>query len=97
MPNGRRATIFLRMTEVADTAAVGGAERDSAVRVTVNGEPRALVAGTTLADLLRAHDLDPRLVVVERNRAILRDRASFASLTLADGDVLELVHFVGGG
>jgi thiamine biosynthesis protein ThiS len=85
------------MTEVADTEAVGGGERGSAVWVTVNGERRTLAAGTTLADLLRAHDLDPRLVVVERNRAILRDRASFASLTLADGDVLELVHFVGGG
>ena len=67
------------------------------VRVTVNGEPRELAAGTTLAALLRAHDLDPRLVVVERNRAILRDRESFGSLSLGDGDVLELVHFVGGG
>jgi len=85
------------MTEVADTEAVGGVERGSAVRVTVNGERRTLAAGTTLAELLRAHDLAPRLVVVERNRAILRDRASFGSLTLADGDVLELVHFVGGG
>jgi thiamine biosynthesis protein ThiS len=89
------------MTEVADTEAVGGAEptlpAHGTMQVTVNGERRALPAGTTLADLLRAHDLDPRLVVVERNRAILRDRASFASLALDDGDVLELVHFVGGG
>lgn len=67
------------------------------MNVTVNGERRALPAGTTLADLLRAHELDPRLVVVERNRAILRDRGSFAALVLADGDELELVHFVGGG
>jgi thiazole synthase len=67
------------------------------VRVVVNGEPRELAAGQTLADLLRAHDLDPRLVVVERNREILRDRAAFASLALEDGDELELVHFVGGG
>ena len=67
------------------------------VRLTVNGEPRTLPAGETLADLLRAHDLDPRLVVVERNREILRDRAAFASLALADGDELEIVHFVGGG
>lgn len=92
------------MTEVADTEAVGaggrattGAGAAAAVQVTVNGEPRSLPAGTTLAELLRAHDLDPRLIVVERNRAIVRDRASFTSLALADGDVLELVHFVGGG
>ena len=67
------------------------------MRVVVNGQPRALRAGQTLADLLRAHDLDPRLVVVERNREILRDRDAFASLALADGDEIELVHFVGGG
>jgi thiamine biosynthesis protein ThiS len=67
------------------------------VAVTLNGEPRTLAPGTTLADLLRAHDLDPRLVVVEHNRAILRDRSAFPSLVLAEGDSLELVHFVGGG
>jgi thiamine biosynthesis protein ThiS len=67
------------------------------VRVTVNGQARTLPAGHTLSDLLRAHDLDPRLVVVERNREILRDRDAFTSLALADGDELELVHFVGGG
>ena len=65
--------------------------------MTVNGDRRALAAGTTLADLLRAHALDPRLVVVEHNRVILRDRALFESLELRDGDSLELVHFVGGG
>ena len=74
-----------------------GGGRGATVRVVVNGEPRALPAGQTLADLLRAHDLDPRLVVVERNREILRDRAAFATLALEDGDALELVHFVGGG
>ena len=67
------------------------------VTVVVNGELRTLAAGTTLADLLRAHDLDPRLVVVERNRTILRDRSAYSTLTLEEGDALELVHFVGGG
>ena len=37
------------------------------------------------------------MVVVEHNRTILRDRDAYASLALADGDVLEIVHFVGGG
>ena len=82
------------MTGVAEAAA---ADADDVVRVVVNGQPRALPAGRTLADLLRAHDLDPRLVVVERNRVILRDRDAFATVVLADGDEIELVHFVGGG
>jgi thiamine biosynthesis protein ThiS len=37
------------------------------------------------------------MVVIEHNRTILRNRDAYASLILADGDVLEIVHFVGGG
>ena len=72
-------------------------ERAAGMTVTVNGEPRALPAGATVASLLAAHGLEPRLVVVEHNRTILRDRAALADVALADGDVVELVHFVGGG
>ena len=67
------------------------------VRATVNGERRELPAGSTIADLLERHALDPRLVVVEHNREIVRDRAVLGTTVLADGDVVELVHFVGGG
>ena len=67
------------------------------IAVTVNGDRRELPMGTTVLALLSRHDLDPRLVVVEHNRVILRDRDSFGAFALADGDVLELVHFVGGG
>jgi thiamine biosynthesis protein ThiS len=63
----------------------------------VNGEERVLAAGSTLGDLLRSLELDPRMVVVEHNRTILRDRAAFDSLALSTGDALEIVHFVGGG
>ncbi len=69
----------------------------AAIALTVNGEPRTLPPGTTIAALLASHDLDPRLVVVERNGTIERDRDAFAVHALADGDVIELVHFVGGG
>lgn len=67
------------------------------VTITVNGEPREIPAGETLGALLRRLELDPRLIVVERNRDILRDREAFDTLALDEGDVLELVHFVGGG
>ena len=89
------ATGVAAAASAVDAGVVG--ERGDVVRVVVNGQPRALPAGQTLADLLRAHDLDPRLVVVERNRVILRDRDAFATVVLADGDEIELVHFVGGG
>lgn len=66
------------------------------LRISVNGTPRELPAPATLADLLGHLDLDPRQVVVELNREIVR-RARLAEVTLADGDAVELVHFVGGG
>ena len=65
--------------------------------LTVNGERRTVADGTTLGELLRALDLDPRMIVVERNREILRDRDAYDAVALQPDDVLELVHFVGGG
>jgi thiamine biosynthesis protein ThiS len=69
----------------------------SALALTVNGAVRLVSAGTTVEGFLTELELDPRMVVVELNRAILRDRDGYASLKLTDGDVLEIVHFVGGG
>lgn len=66
------------------------------IEVSINGEPRDVPAGLTV-DLLLAHlDLDPRTVVVEHNRDILR-REALAATAVHPGDTLELVHFVGGG
>jgi thiamine biosynthesis protein ThiS len=63
----------------------------------VNGAPRELDRNSTIAGLLGTLRIDPRLVVVEHNRSILRDKAAYSSLSLSDGDVVEIVHFVGGG
>jgi len=93
----RRAGEVSEATGVAAAPTADAGDAGRVVRVVVNGQAREMAAGRTLADLLREHDLDPRLVVVERNRVILRDRDAFATLVLADGDEIELVHFVGGG
>jgi thiamine biosynthesis protein ThiS len=71
--------------------------RQETIAPVVNGEARAVPAGSTLGDLLRSLALDPRMVVIEYNRTILRDRAAYDSLRLAAGDAIEIVHFVGGG
>lgn len=89
MPNGPRSTIFPRMSRIAAPS--------ETITPVVNGEPRAIPAGSTLGDLLRSLALDPRMVVVEHNRAILRDRGAYDTLRLATGDTIEIVHFVGGG
>lgn len=64
--------------------------------VTVNGESREIVSGTTVSGLLEGLGLHPRLIVVEHNREIL-DRTSFDATEVRPGDTIELVHFVGGG
>jgi len=66
------------------------------VQVTVNGEPRAVPVGATVADLVRDLGLQPQQVAVERNKQIVR-RADHAAVVLADGDQLEVVTFFGGG
>ena len=63
--------------------------------LTVNGELRR-AAPDSLADLVRSLELDPAKVAVERNGEIV-PRSTLGEVTLADGDVLEIVHFVGGG
>lgn len=66
------------------------------LQLTVNGEPRAVPGPATLLDLLAHLGLDPRTVVVERNREIVR-RPQLGETAVTDGDSIELVHFVGGG
>ena len=66
------------------------------VDLEINGEPRHARRGITLAELLGDLSLDPRAVVVEHNRHIVR-RDALGAVRVADGDRFELVHFVGGG
>ena len=64
--------------------------------IVVNGEPRRVAEHSSLLDLLGTLGLDPRTVVVELNREIVR-RPRLGQTMLAAGDAVELVHFVGGG
>ena len=53
-------------------------------------------AGQTLADYLATTDFDVKRIAVELNEEIV-PKARYAETTLADGDVVEVVSFVGGG
>ena len=66
------------------------------VTVTLNGEARVLAMPATVAGLLASIGLDTRKVAVELNEEIV-PRAAYAATTLASGDRLEIVHFIGGG
>jgi thiazole synthase len=66
------------------------------ISLTVNGGPHRTSAGTTIARLALELELDPARIAVERNGEIV-PRSTLAEVVLGDGDVLEIVHFVGGG
>jgi thiamine biosynthesis protein ThiS len=52
--------------------------------------------GATLLTLIEQLALTPERVAVELNRDVVR-RADWPDTRLADGDRVEIVHFVGGG
>ncbi len=64
--------------------------------VHVNGEPRRVTGGISIAEMLRELGLDPARVAVERNREIV-PRSTLGEVLVEDGDAYEIVHFVGGG
>ncbi len=66
------------------------------MRVELNGEPRELGEGATLLTLIEQLALAPERVAVELNRDVVR-RTDWPGTRLAEGDRVEIVHFVGGG
>ena len=68
----------------------------TALAITLNGERREVPGPLTLAGLLAHLELSPETVVVEHNRRIVR-RGELAAQPVDAGDVVEIVHFVGGG
>lgn len=51
---------------------------------------------TTIQKLLEAYQLDNRIVIVEKNKEII-DKSNYTDEQLQENDMVEFVHFVGGG
>ena len=62
----------------------------------VNGEPRAIDDGRTVADLVAELKLGGRRIAVEINRDIV-PAAEYPRRAIREGDSIEIVRFVGGG
>lgn len=69
---------------------------DVQIEITVNGKPRQVPAGFSVADLVEDLGFAGRPVAVERNREVVPKRAH-ADTAINAGDQIELVTFVGGG
>ena len=64
--------------------------------LTVNGQPREVPPGATIAQLLADLKLPARGVAVEVNLQLIPG-ARHGEFLLSDGDTLEVVSLVGGG
>ncbi|MEK6638649.1 MAG: sulfur carrier protein ThiS [Pseudomonadota bacterium] len=79
----------------SETKAQSG-ETQLTITITLNGAPRSVAPGMTIAGLAAELGLNPTKLAVERNLEIV-PRSTLAAVMIADGDRLEIVHFVGGG
>jgi len=66
------------------------------MRVTVNGDARDVRDGLTIDELIAALDMGARRIAVEVNLDVV-PRDAYARRALCDGDVVEIVQFIGGG
>ena len=64
--------------------------------ITVNGENRTLENPVSVTEYLKACNDIPVQVVVELNEEIIK-RENYDTTVLKDGDVVEILHFMGGG
>ena len=65
--------------------------------LTVNGEIYDnLIENMTMQDLLDYLKLPANKIAIERNREIV-SKSSFDTAILNDGDIIEIIHFIGGG
>ncbi len=66
------------------------------MKLMVNGDPVEVPDGTSIRALVERLGLTQGPVAVEKNQEVV-PRAEHESTLLAEGDVVEIVHFVGGG
>lgn len=66
------------------------------MKVFLNGQTKEVPADFNLEQLLVYFELPSRRVAVELNKTVVR-RADWSAVKIGDSDVIEVIHFVGGG
>ena len=66
------------------------------MRLTINGEIKDNIQAKSLKELLEEMGIISGRVAVEVNTQVIK-KADYGSFGLHDGDVVEIVNFVGGG
>ncbi len=70
------------------------------MNLTINGKPREVANGASsvcdISSLLRALDINPKLVAVAINGDVIA-KDTYDAARVREGDVIEIVRMVGGG
>jgi len=66
------------------------------MKLIVNGQPREMADGPTVADLLACEKIEQVRVAIELNGQVV-PRRDFSTVRLREGDRVEVVTLVGGG
>lgn len=66
------------------------------MNIKVNGESIEILDPLTIDGLLKRFNLDGTRVAIERNLEIV-PKSNYSEINIADGDQIEIVHFIGGG
>ena len=66
------------------------------IKIKVNGKITTIIDKTTLGELINDLKIPIKKVAIEFNKEII-DKKRIKKLKLKDNDVIEVVHFIGGG
>ena len=66
------------------------------MEITLNGEKYNLETGSNIVDLIEKLGLNIDKLAIERNLEIV-PKSNYSEINIADGDQIEIVHFIGGG
>lgn len=66
------------------------------VTIVLNGEKKEIESEVTLDRLLDLFSLPKQRIAVELNKEVVR-KSDWPSTSIRESDVIEVIHFVGGG
>ena len=65
-------------------------------KIQLNGRKITIKTGSSISAILKKYKLDSRKIAIEYNGKIIQ-RTNYSKKFLKKNDVLEIVHFIGGG
>ncbi len=70
--------------------------KNNKIKIVINGRNNIVEHNTTLLQLINKLGIDKKKIAIELNTEII-PKSSYSKKLLLDGDVIEIVHFIGGG